>query len=131
MTNITQYTALIDERDQLRAALGELVYNNDGRYLTGIHADTDVTDIIKDLLKPKSATDTQEWDAQRFPPVGTVCVAKFNDKSRMGKGEVIVEVKEYHAGSVTLLAAKVHYTTEYLDNVNFYPLSKEALEARS
>ncbi|MDY0208086.1 MAG: hypothetical protein RBR82_15905 [Pseudomonas sp.] len=57
MTSTTQYAALIDERDQLRAALRELVYNDSGRYLTGIHGDSDVTDIIKDLLKPKSGSE--------------------------------------------------------------------------
>lgn len=65
-----------------------------------------------------------------LPYAGTVCVVKFNDKSWMGEGSAIAEVKAYHGASVDLLVANHKYTTEHLDNVRFYPLPKEAQEAR-
>ena len=75
------------------------------------------------------SSDTEN-EYRGLPPRGTKCIVKFNAQTWMGEGSAIAEVKGYDDCHVLILAKNFHYTTERIDNVRFYHLPKEMLEAQ-
>lgn len=67
---------------------------------------------------------------QQPPPVGTVCIAEFSDKSAFGYAKALVEIKGFDEYAVWMLVTNTHYSTELIKDVSFYPARKDILERR-